>query len=311
MYAVETTKLTKKFATRLGGKEILAVDELDLTVEKGEIFGFLGPNGAGKTTTIKMLLGIVFPSYGRANILGADIGDVKAREKVGYLPEGHHYPGWLTGERTLDFLGKLSGVEDERRRRRIDETLELVGMEKWRKVKIKKYSRGMTQRLGLAQAILSDPELVFLDEPTEGIDPIGRKAIRDLLLHLKEQGKTIFLNSHILSEVELVCDRVGILDKGRLIKIGSVKELTHKGEDYVIEVESCSPEMEQEVRNLVLSCERKEDQLRVSVKDPKEINGVIDALRARGADIRAVVPQKTSLEDLFVTLISRWTKLNS
>jgi len=228
---------------------------------------------------------------------------VGAREQVGYLPESHRYPGWLTGEKALDFLGKLSGVEGDRRRRRINETLELVGMERWRKVKIKKYSRGMTQRLGLAQAILSDPELVFLDEPTEGIDPMGRKAIRDLLLHLKEQGKTIFLNSHILSEVELVCDRVGILDKGRLIKIGSVKELTNRAEDYVIEVENCSQEVEQEVENLVLSYEKKDNRLRVSVKDPKEINGVIDVLRARGADIRVVVPQKTSLEDLFVNLI--------
>ena len=303
MHAIETINLTKKFTTRLGRKELLAVNELDLTVEKGEIFGFLGPNGAGKTTTIKMLLGIVFPSCGKANILDSDIGDVRAREQVGYLPESHRYPGWLTGERALDFLGKLSGVEDDRRRRRIDETLELVGMEKWRSVKIRKYSRGMMQRLGIAQAILSDPELVFLDEPTEGIDPIGRKAIRDILLHLKAQGKTIFLNSHILSEVELVCDRVGILDKGRLIKIGSVKELTNRAEDYVIELAHCSPEMEQGVKNLALSSEKEGNRLKVSVKDPKEINGIIDTLRARDADIRAVAPQKTSLEDLFVNLI--------
>jgi len=300
MYAIETTKLTKRYRSLFGR---LAVDGLDLKVERGEIFGFLGPNGAGKTTTVKMLLGIVLPTSGSAKVLGHDVRDVRARENVGYLPERQSYPGHMTAEGVLELFGKLSGMEGGRRKRRIGEVLELVGLDGWRKVKVRKYSKGMVQRLGLANAILHDPDVVFLDEPTAGIDPIGRKVVKDLLLHLKEEGKTIFLNSHILSEVEMICDRVGILHRGRLIKVGSVRELTLRVEEYIVEAENLPEGIERDVEALVISCAKEGGTLRLSLESPEDINQVVDLLRSKGAKVRSVQPRRVSLEDVFVELI--------
>ena len=238
MNAIETNNLTKIYTSSFGKKNVHALTDLNLSVEGGSIFGLLGPNGAGKTTLIKILLGITFPTSGNANILSEDISNYKVKIKVGYLPENHKYPSYLTGGNVLKFFGKLSGLDGNGFEKKIDELLELVKLSKWKKTKVKAYSKGMMQRLGLAQVLINDPELIFLDEPTDGVDPIGRKEIRDILLNLKSQSKTIFLNSHLLSEVELITDRVGILNKGKLLQEGTVKEFTEKKEEYTINIEN-------------------------------------------------------------------------
>jgi ABC-2 type transport system ATP-binding protein len=219
---IETRDLRKYYG------RIQALKGVSLTVEKGQIFGLLGQNGAGKTTLIKILLGIVKITDGDAELLGAPAGTTSIRERVGYLPEDHQFPGYHSGYSLMDFYGQLYGVSRDDRRRKIPETLELVGIAGRMHSKIKTYSKGMKQRLGIAQSLLHDPEVIFLDEPTDGVDPLGRREIRELMGRLKENGHTLFLNSHLLGEVELICDRVAILQKGALIREGTIAELTEQ-----------------------------------------------------------------------------------
>ena len=299
MNPVEIKNITKIFKSNLGKVKITALNGFSLSVPGGTIFGLLGPNGAGKTTLVKILLGSVFPTSGTAKILNEDISNYKIRSKVGYLPENHKFPPFLTGEGVLKLFAELKGVKDKNLNYKIDELLDLVGMLKWKKVKMKKYSKGMMQRLGLAQAMVNDPELIFLDEPTDGIDPIGRKEIRDILLSLKEKGKTIFLNSHLLSEVELVCDRIAMLDKGNLIKEGSVEELTTSKKIYTLQLDGELPPglFNAEMKLLDNST------YQVHVTGLTELNSIIDVIRAKGINIISVNPQKTSLEDSFISII--------
>ncbi len=299
MNPVEIKNITKIFKSNLGKVKITALNGFSLSVPGGTIFGLLGPNGAGKTTLVKILLGSVFPTSGTAKILNEDISNYKIRSKVGYLPENHKFPPFLTGEGVLKLFAELKGVKDKNLNYKIDELLDLVGMLKWKKVKMKKYSKGMMQRLGLAQALVNDPELIFLDEPTDGIDPIGRKEIRDILLSLKEKGKTIFLNSHLLSEVELVCDRIAMLDKGNLIKEGSVEELTTSKKIYTLQLDGELPPglFNAEMKLLDNST------YQVHVTGLTELNSIIDVIRAKGINIISVNPQKTSLEDSFISII--------
>ena len=215
MAVIETKDLRKTYG------RIEALKGVSLRVEKGQIYGLLGQNGAGKTTLIKVLLGIVQLSQGEAELLGMPAGDVNARRKVGYLPEDHAFPGYHTAYSLMDFYGSLYGVPAAERKRRIPETLEQVGIAGRMHYKIKTYSKGMKQRLGIAQALMHNPDLIILDEPTDGVDPMGRREIRDLMNELKEQGHTIFLNSHLLGEVELICDRVAILQQGKLVREGT------------------------------------------------------------------------------------------
>ena len=227
MNVIEINNISKIFSSGRFSKEIItALDKVSLNVSRGSIFGLLGPNGAGKTTLIKILLSIVFPTDGSANILGKNINDHNARNKIGFLPESHKFPNFLKGIDVLYYSGELSGIKRNVLKNKITELLELVDMSHWANTKVKKYSKGMLQRLGLAQALINDPEIIFLDEPTDGVDPLGRKQIRDILINLKAKGKTILLNSHLLSEIELVCDNVAILNKGKLLKEGSIEELT-------------------------------------------------------------------------------------
>src|SRR3989304_5850809 len=229
MPIVETASIFKTYRSGVFKRvTVPALVDVSLSVDSGEIFGLLGPNGAGKTTFIKILLSIVHPTTGEATILGETLGSLKIKEKIGYLPENHRYPQFLTGYQTLHFFGGLSGLTGSALRDRALSLLDLVGLSEWKKVKIKRYSKGMLQRLGLAQALLNDPEILFLDEPTDGVDPVGRKEIRDLLKDLRKQGKTIFLNSHLLSEVEAISDRVAILNKGKVLKVGTVSEITSR-----------------------------------------------------------------------------------
>jgi ABC-2 type transport system ATP-binding protein len=249
MSVIETKNLTKEYSSKsFSKKKILALDKFSFNVESGEIFGLLGPNGAGKTTLIKLLLSIVFPTEGEALIFDKNISDVNIKSKIGYLPENHRFPGYFTAEKVLYYFGGLSGVSSRILKNRIDELLKLVNLEKWKKTKVSKFSKGMMQRLGIAQAIINDPELIFLDEPTDGVDPIGRKEIRDIMLDLKSKGKTIFVNSHLLSEVELVCDRVAILNKGVLIKEGLVEDILAVSAGYLF----ITSELNDEIINSLL-----------------------------------------------------------
>jgi ABC-2 type transport system ATP-binding protein len=301
MLAFETSKLTKRFSR----KKITALNEVSLSVDSGIIFGLLGPNGAGKTTLIKILLGILYPSSGTATVMERPINDVSVKEKIGYLPENHNYPDFLTGGDMLDFYAQLAGVDKKRRAATKARLLELVEMTEWQHTRIKKYSKGMRQRLGLAQAMINDPQLLFLDEPTDGVDPIGRKHIRDILSHLKEQGKTIFLNSHLLSEVELICDQVAILDKGRLVHCGTVADLTSPTKTYRFETSKLSDEVVHGVKSLAVKMEQQNSALQVTVSSLKKLNAIIDYLRQNHIDIKAITPHKHSLEESFIEILKR------
>jgi ABC-2 type transport system ATP-binding protein len=300
MNSIKTAGLTKIYSSGLKKKKIQALVDLNLTVEKGIIFGLLGPNGAGKTTLIKILLGITFSTAGEATILNEDLKNYHVKRLIGYLPENHRYPPYLNGGEVLRFFGRLSGISGRMLENRIDELLELVKLSNWKKAKVKTYSKGMMQRLGLAQALINDPELIFLDEPTDGVDPLGRKEIREILVELKNRSKTIFLNSHLLSEVELISDRVGILNKGRLIHEGTVPELTEKKEEYIFKLD---PGNEEALAGLNI-IKIKDDTYTARVSTVPELNKLIDFLRSREILVKEIIKQKATLEEMFITLIN-------
>ena len=286
-----------------------ALRGLDLEVPRGRVFGLLGPNGAGKTTLVKLLLGIAFPSGGRATVLGRPPGSVAAKSLIGYLPESHRYPAHLTGEQVLHHFGRLSGIRDPERTLRVDDLLKRVRMDEWRGVRLGKYSKGMLQRLGMAQALLNRPALLILDEPTDGVDPIGRHEIRDLLLEQKERGTTIFLNSHLLSEVERVCDRVAILKDGRLLREGSVEDLTRPSATWSLQVRGLRADLLPGLAaaapglRAVPGREGSPDGWLEVSGEQAALDGAIDALRGRGVAIAAIIPRRESLEDVFVKVI--------
>jgi len=221
---IETRELTKVYSGFMK-PDVLAVDRLDMQVGRGEVFGLLGPNGSGKTTTTKLLLGLIFPAAGSATVLGRPAGDVRAKARIGFLPEESYLYKFLNAEETLDFYGRVFGLARAERRRRIDELIDLVGLRHARKRTLRGFSKGMARRIGLAQALINDPELIFLDEPTSGLDPIGRQEVKQLILRLKDQGKTVMLCTHLLPDVQDVCDRIAILHDGRLCEEGSLEEL--------------------------------------------------------------------------------------
>lgn len=281
----------------------MALRGLDLAVPRGQTFGLLGPNGAGKTTLVKLLLGIAFPTSGAASVLGRPAGDVRTRQRIGYLPENHRYPPHLTGEQVLHHFGRLSGLRRTERTPRVDALLRRVRMEEWRAVRVHKYSKGMMQRLGMAQAILNEPDLLILDEPTDGVDPIGRREIRDLLLEQKERGATIFLNSHLLSEVERLCDRVAILKEGVLLREGGVSDLTRPQSAWQVEVRPAPAAALQAACGRVPGAGVVQGGVEV-MGDAAALNALIDALRGRGVEIIAIVPRRDSLEDVFVKVLN-------
>jgi ABC-2 type transport system ATP-binding protein len=281
---------------------IHALKPIDLEIAPGEVFGLLGPNGAGKTTLIKMLLGIVHPTSGRATILDRPIGSPASKERVGYLPENHRYPSYLSGGGVLRYFGKLSGIHDSSLKQRMSSLLELVQMDRWRTTRMKKYSKGMMQRIGLAQALLNDPRVVFLDEPTDGVDPVGRKEIRDIIAHLRDEGRTVFLNSHLLSEVEMVCDRVAILNRGELVRIGTVRELTDAHSSYRIEV----AEGQQERLRSILRASQIDTNGESLIRPAslEQLNALLDRVRSEGLLISAITPARQTLEELFFETIT-------
>ncbi|MCZ6695622.1 MAG: ABC transporter ATP-binding protein [Acidobacteria bacterium] len=286
-----------------------ALQGIDLQIPRGSVFGLLGPNGAGKTTLVKILLGIAFPSGGSASVLGKPPGDVSALARIGYLPENHRYPAHLTGEQVLHHFGRLSGIRQPERGRRVTEMLRRVRLEEWRGTRTHKYSKGMMQRLGMAQAVLNEPDLLILDEPTDGVDPIGRHELRDLVLEQQRRGATIFLNSHLLSEVERLCDRVAILKQGRLVRHGTLDDLTRGTEGHEVIVRGLGPDRLDKliVENPGLKAveERSggEDRRLRLAGDLDALNRLIDRLRVAGASIVSVLPARDSLEDVFVKVV--------
>jgi len=294
---IETRNLVKRY------RKIEALKGVSLRVEKGEIYGLLGQNGAGKTTLVKILLGITKLSFGEAQLLEEPAGRPAPRRCVGYLPEDHRFPDYHTGYSLLDFYGSLVGLGRGERRRRIPEMLETVGLKGRMHYKIRTYSKGMKQRLGIAQAVFHDPEVIFLDEPTDGVDPLGRREIRTIMEHLKEEGKTIFLNSHLLSEVELICDRVGILQTGELVRQGDIKTLTSQHGLFVLGLAPGQSFPREEIESRGYSVSRASDLWEVGLKDGQSIDPVVDLLRARGLSLRHLVEKRQTLEDIFMETV--------
>ncbi|MBI4914636.1 MAG: ABC transporter ATP-binding protein [Acidobacteria bacterium] len=302
MTPIAVTELRKTYRAWRKSRRIEALGGISLEVREGEIFGLLGPNGAGKTTLVKVLLGICHATSGDARLMGRRVGDARARREVGYLPENLRLPDFLSAETALHFLGRLSGMPSEARRKAVPVLLERVGLLDRRRSKVRTFSKGMTQRLGLAQALLHRPRLVVLDEPTDGVDPIGRKEIRDVLFELRGTGTTIFLNSHLLSEVELICDRVAILDRGKILRVGGVEELTRRTDRWRIAVEGDAG-----AALAALDGQREPQVVRGAVEfsapSALEMNAAIDRLRAAGIVIREVAPVSASLEEAFLEIV--------
>ncbi len=299
MYTVETFDLTKHYS---GGK-VKALTNCNIRVEEGRIFGLLGPNGAGKTTLVKTLLGIIHPTGGSAKVLGQPITDYHIHNKIGYLAENHRFPEFLNARQILLYYGKMSGLSKETLSRKIPELLELVNLSDWADVKTHKYSKGMAQRLGLAHALINDPDLIFLDEPTDGIDPVGRKEIRDLLLKLRTEGKTIFLNSHQLSEVERISDEIAILKNGNVLQIGRVDDFISVKSQYQLQIQNGTLSFSELCAGLNIPVLQAEDHYTVTVEDERHLNRLIDKLRAEKVLIKSIVPRKITLEDYFIDVI--------
>jgi ABC-2 type transport system ATP-binding protein len=297
--AIETKKLTKSYKSRSLGK-INVVDNLDLTVEEGEIFGFLGPNGAGKTTTIKMLLGIIYPSAGEGYVLGREIGDMEVHKVISYLPERPYYYEHMTGLELLKFYGSLFGINDQEKFQML---LTKVNLHRDMSKTISQYSKGMQQRIGLAQSLLNDPKLLFLDEPTGGLDPIAHREIRDLILSFREEGRTVFISSHELSEVELICDRVAIINKGIIERQGKLTDLLRGGR-IEITVEGVPQKFLDDMKMKDGRVRPVGDGWLLDVPEDSDPNGVIDAVRNQKGRIVSIVPRKKRLEDLFVEAVS-------
>jgi ABC-2 type transport system ATP-binding protein len=292
---------TKNLAKRYG--KIEALKGVSLKVEEKEIFGLLGQNGAGKTTLIKILLGITRETLGEAKLLGEPAGTPAVLRRVGYLPEDHRFPDYHTGRSLLDFYGCLLGVARRDRQQRIPEMLELVGLKGRMHSKVRTYSKGMKQRLGIAQALFHNPDVIFLDEPTDGVDPVGRREIRSLLLQLKGEGKTIFINSHLLGEVELICDRVGILQSGELIRQGDIASLTRQRGLFLVGLAPGQTFPQAEVVQKGYPVTPGGEFWEVALADGQSIDPVVDLLRSRGLSIQHLVEKRQTLEDMFLETV--------
>src|SRR5438876_6706739 len=285
--AIETEGLSKTFRRRWTGEEFRAVQDVSLRVERGTTFGLLGPNGAGKTTFVKMLLSCSHPTSGRAKIFGLDSNLPEARRPIGYLPENHRFPTYMTGRGMLDFYGALSGMDSTARKKRIPELLALVGLEQWTDIRIGKYSKGMLQRVGLAQALMHEPTLLILDEPSDGVDPVGRRQIRDILNGLESQGVTIFLNSHLLAEVELFCRDVAIIHKGKLALEGKVRDLT-AGSGYRVEAGKPPERLLDELRVSATAFAAENGHVELHFPSRESANHAVDLLRSEKCEIESM-----------------------
>jgi ABC-2 type transport system ATP-binding protein len=305
MRALETTELTKEY--RLGfwpKRRKLALDRLTLAVDQGEVFGLLGPNGAGKTTLLKLLLGLIFPTTGAARILGRPLGDVRVHARIGYLPENPSFYDHLTASEFLNYAGWLCGLDAAARRRRGRDLLEQVGLAESAAVALRRFSKGMVQRLGIAQALVNDPDVVFLDEPMSGLDPLGRREVRDLILDLRRQGKTVFFSTHILPDAETLCDRVAILNHGRLLGLGTVQEILGGSlESIELILHDPAPGVLQALAAFTTASVRTGDRVRLELAPDADVETVLAAALHAGARIISLNPVKASLEDYFLARI--------
>jgi len=299
--AIRTHGLRKTFRTGFWMRPVEAVKEVDLEVKAGEIFGFIGPNGAGKTTTIKVLTGLVMPTSGEAWVNGLPVSDPESRAQLGFLPEGTFFHDYLTASEFLDFHGSLLGIPRDVRRERIPKLLERVGLAHAAERQIRRYSKGMRQRAGLAQALIGEPQIVILDEPMSGLDPLGRKDVRDLILSLRDEGKTVFFSSHILEDAEVICDQVALILSGRIVKQGYLDELLGQemvGSELVVEGidESLFAELQGRARRAVVQGHR----FLLEFAGESDGEKALDQVRQSGGRIRSYVPKRKSLEDLLL-----------
>jgi len=301
--SISVSELTKEYRSSFGRTTVRALDGISFQVEPGEVFGLLGPNGAGKTTAVKILLGLTYATSGEASLFGIPVGRPESRRRVGYLPEGHRFPGYLTARATLKVFGRMSGMSSRAIRARSSELLERVRLSDWADVRVKKFSKGMVQRLGLAAALVHDPDVLLLDEPTDGVDPVGRREIRDLLREEAARGRAILINSHLLSEIEQTCGRVAILRKGRIVRAGPIEDLTRREARYRMAAEPVDEALLEAFRSTGAGVERVNGHLILSVRDLEHVNALVDRLRASGGTLKELSPDRSTLEDVFVDLV--------
>ncbi|MEJ2110040.1 MAG: ABC transporter ATP-binding protein [Acidobacteriota bacterium] len=301
MPVVEIENLTKDFWVGFWKKRpVRALDGLDLEVNRGEIFGFLGPNGAGKSTTIKILMHLLHPTSGQARILGDTVDSVRMHAKIGYLPENPYFYDYLTPEELLQYVGRLFGYRNPELSKKVDALLENVGLAAARSTQLRKFSKGMVQRIGIAQAIINDPEIVFLDEPMSGLDPLGRMEVRRIISSLKARGVTVFFSSHILPDVEALCDRVAILNRGRLQEVGALEDIFKvqvKGHEIILS--GCSTEILEKIEKSCVAVRSMGERLHVRVGNSKQMESVISMVLSNGLELISVNSIRPSLEEYF------------
>ena len=302
MLAIKIEGLSKAYRVGFWGRRVEVLRDLMLEVRTGEIFGYLGPNGAGKSTTIKLLLGLAQPTAGVAEVLGLPIGDARARARIGFLPENPSFYDYLTGQEFLTYCGRLLSVTRSQLREQVRSLLSEVDLSRAADQQIRKYSKGMVQRLGLAQALLGDPELLILDEPMSGLDPIGRKQVRDLILRQRGAGRTVFFSTHILPDVEIICDRVGILVEGRLVKAGPMADLLGEELESIEVIAAAVPDaVRREVEGLALGPSLSQgDRVMFRLRSEAELQKTLKALVNAGSRVQSVIPQRRGLEEIFL-----------
>lgn len=297
--AIETNELRKEFGDNA------AVKSLTLQIQQGEVFGFLGPNGAGKTTSIKMLVGLITPTSGKASLLGAPLGDRSMRARIGFLPEHFRFQDWLTAREFLTLHGQLFGMPRSRLTPRVDELLERVGLDGFRDRHLSTFSKGMLQRIGLAQALLNQPRLVFLDEPTSGLDPVGRILVRDIIRELRTQGTCVFLNSHLLSEIEVTCDRVAFISHGEVIRLLELASLNTGQINAVLRVKGVKPEIIAGLSTWGQDIHLDGDSLTLVIQNESALPEINRYLVAHGASVYEISPKHISLEELFIETVGK------
>ena len=300
---IKTIDLTKEFQSSFPFRKVKALTDLSLEVKRGEVFGFLGPNGAGKTTTFKLLVGLLHPTRGKIFLWEEDHYKIELKSKIGFLPESPYFYNYLKAKEYLHLCGQLFGITFKKRQHKVDSLLELVGLKDHKNALIKTYSKGMLQRLGLAQALINDPELLILDEPMSGLDPLGRKEVRDIILELKAQGKTIIFSTHILSDVETVCDRVGIIIMGKLSDCGPIENLRNpKIKSFEICIKGLPIETINNLRERGLPLIQRGEEAFMQIEEVK-VNDLLHDLLNKGGELISLIPRKETLEDLYVSQI--------